>query len=146
MAWRRTGDKPLSEPIMAWFGDAYMRLSFNAKCAEIYWNYITISLIDLHYCFSNHQLFLPIGTTKWWKFENDVLKLIRLNEKCDILIMISFEFAPGDAIKGFSAMVQVMARCHRATSHYLIWNNASKYVTKSKITQTSTHLCCKKCV
>ena len=27
MAWRRTGDKPLSEPIMAYVGDAYVRHS-----------------------------------------------------------------------------------------------------------------------
>ena len=27
MAWRRTGDKPLSEPMMAYCTDAYMRLS-----------------------------------------------------------------------------------------------------------------------
>ena len=27
MAWRRTGDRPLSEPMMAYFGDAYIRLS-----------------------------------------------------------------------------------------------------------------------
>ena len=27
MAWRRIGDKPLSEPMMAWVGDAYMRHS-----------------------------------------------------------------------------------------------------------------------
>ena len=25
MAWRRPGDKPLSEPVMAYFADAYMR-------------------------------------------------------------------------------------------------------------------------
>ena len=25
MAWRRPGDKPLSEPMMVWFTDAYMR-------------------------------------------------------------------------------------------------------------------------
>ena len=25
MAWRRIGDKPLSEPMLTWFGDAYMR-------------------------------------------------------------------------------------------------------------------------
>ena len=27
MAWRQTGDKPLSEPMMAYLGDAYMGLS-----------------------------------------------------------------------------------------------------------------------
>ena len=27
MAWRRPGDKPLSEPVMAWFSNAYMRHS-----------------------------------------------------------------------------------------------------------------------
>ena len=26
-AWRRSGDKPLTEPMMAWFTDAYMRHS-----------------------------------------------------------------------------------------------------------------------
>ena len=25
MAWRRLGDKPLSEPMLTWFTDAYMR-------------------------------------------------------------------------------------------------------------------------
>ena len=25
MAWRQIGDKPLSEPILTWFTDAYMR-------------------------------------------------------------------------------------------------------------------------
>ena len=25
MAWRQTGDKPLSEPMLTWFTDAYMR-------------------------------------------------------------------------------------------------------------------------
>ena len=27
MAWRQSGDKPLSEPMMAYFSDAYMHLS-----------------------------------------------------------------------------------------------------------------------
>ena len=27
IAWCRSGDKPLSKPLMGWFGDAYMRLS-----------------------------------------------------------------------------------------------------------------------
>ena len=27
MDWRRPGDKPLSEPMMAYFADAYMRRS-----------------------------------------------------------------------------------------------------------------------
>ena len=27
MAWCQTDDKPLSEPMMAWFGNTYMRLS-----------------------------------------------------------------------------------------------------------------------
>ena len=27
MAWRLSGDKPLSEPMMTWFIDAYMRHS-----------------------------------------------------------------------------------------------------------------------
>ena len=37
MAWRRTGDKPLHEPIMAQFADAYMRhlgkMSYSNKIA-----------------------------------------------------------------------------------------------------------------
>ena len=29
MAWRRSGDKPLSEPIMAYVADTYASLSLN---------------------------------------------------------------------------------------------------------------------
>ena len=35
MAWRRTGDKPLSEPMMTEFGDAYMRLAASMTHAAI---------------------------------------------------------------------------------------------------------------
>ena len=54
MAWRRTGDKPLSEPMMAQFNDAYMRhsasmslIKLSKVCCCIY-GYWTYQAIDRH--------------------------------------------------------------------------------------------------
>ena len=48
MAWRRTGDKPLSEPMMAQFNDAYMRHS--ASMSE-----------DVDYCISVEHIVVSTG-------------------------------------------------------------------------------------
>ena len=47
MAWRRTGDKPLSEPMMTQFNDAYMRHSawVNSLIFQIYSRYQWLVLI-----------------------------------------------------------------------------------------------------
>ena len=34
MAWRRPGDKPLSEPMLVWFTDSYMRPSASMSYAD----------------------------------------------------------------------------------------------------------------
>ena len=34
MAWRRPGDKPLSEQVMVWFTDAYMRHPASMRLKE----------------------------------------------------------------------------------------------------------------
>ena len=41
--WRRTGDKPLSVPMMAWFTDAYMRHSPSMNQRKLVWIYIMIT-------------------------------------------------------------------------------------------------------
>ena len=35
MFWRRLGDKPLSEPVMTLFTDAYMRLSVSMRWLNV---------------------------------------------------------------------------------------------------------------
>ena len=65
MAWRRIGDKPLSEPMLTQFTDAYMRHFLLA------WNFIEI---QMHICqlFSWHDLPLinidwcPSISRTWW--------------------------------------------------------------------------------
>ena len=45
MAWRRPGDKPLSEPMMACFDDAYMRHSASMS----YTDSITLIQLSSHF-------------------------------------------------------------------------------------------------
>ena len=44
MAWPRTGDKPLSEPMMTQFNDAYMRHSASMSQDAVPGTYITYSM------------------------------------------------------------------------------------------------------
>ena len=43
MAWRRSGDKPLSEPMMAQFTDAYKSLGLNELISPLPMQYISIT-------------------------------------------------------------------------------------------------------
>ena len=59
MAWHQTGDKPLSEPIMTLFADAYMHHLAPVSCSKlIYFSFILFSLfylqvlIDVSHIFS----------------------------------------------------------------------------------------------
>ena len=54
MAWRRTGDKPLSEPMMAYVADEYMRHSVSMRWCNIKWRTQSIT---------NNQNVLPLTTT-----------------------------------------------------------------------------------
>ena len=40
MAWRWTGDKPLSEPMMSQFNDAYASLGLNELNSNLETNYV----------------------------------------------------------------------------------------------------------
>ena len=42
MAWRQTGDKPLSEPMMVYVADTYMRYSASMRYASIGLDQLTI--------------------------------------------------------------------------------------------------------
>ena len=46
MTWRRPGDKPLTEPMMACFVDAYMRHSASMS----YWQFSVLTVIMLYVC------------------------------------------------------------------------------------------------
>ena len=58
-------------------------------------------------------------STLRWHFVYDILKCIFLNEKLSILNKTSLECVPKGLIDDRSALVQVMAWCRQATSHYL---------------------------
>ena len=48
MAWPRTGDKPLSEPMMTQFNDAYMRHSASMRQDAVPGTYITLYSVDMY--------------------------------------------------------------------------------------------------
>ena len=52
-------------------------------------------------------------------FPDDIFKCIFMTEKFRIMIRISLKFVPMGSIDNKSALIQVMAWRHQATSHYL---------------------------
>ena len=48
MAWRLTGDKPLSEPMMAYFTDTYMQNFVPKVKIQIIWKKIDESIFSWH--------------------------------------------------------------------------------------------------
>ena len=67
MAWRRTGDKPLSEPMMTQFNDAYMRtrpqwVKINEASFDVSLTYGEVPLIYQCMCLSHdHYGYSPAG-------------------------------------------------------------------------------------
>ena len=70
MAWRRIGDKPLSEAMLTWFTDAYMR-TLGARWVnqqvdfhvDLFWWYIPREIIETLKCFLNTNKWAPIIDT-----------------------------------------------------------------------------------
>ena len=64
MAWRRRGDKPLSEPIPTWFTGAYMRhqgeMSQHIE-AETTWLLFCRPLIQMHFLIENIIIWIQIS-------------------------------------------------------------------------------------
>ena len=50
MAWRLTGDKPLSEPMIAYFSDTYASLDLNELKQTCFW---TVLFVDISYTYGN---------------------------------------------------------------------------------------------
>ena len=84
MAWRRPGDKPLSEPMMA-------HLPMHIWVTRPQW--VNSSLPGQNGC----------------HFTDDIFKWILINKKFCILIWISLKFVPKGPIDNKSALIKVMA-------------------------------------
>ena len=96
MAWRRTGNKPLSEPKMTQLNDAYMRHSASTS--------LNGSPNDRQ---DGMRYLKHIETeTNWPPFTR---RWIFLNENVWISIKISLKFVPRGPISNIPSLVQIMA-------------------------------------
>ena len=100
MDWHWTGNKPLSEPMMAYFTDAYVYASLSL-------NELTINS-------------LPLAPGRFeWNFKSEFLKLILVIDGQGISCEIALRWMPLDLTDDKSTLIKVMAWCHQTTSHYL---------------------------
>ena len=89
-------------------------------------HYVVIcwSLLTLQWCVFSHELTAymrePPGRNGW-QFADNILKCIFFKWKLWYMIQIWLEFVPWGPVDSWSALVQVMAWCHQAPSHYLSW-------------------------
>ena len=67
MAWRQTGDKPLSEPMMTQFNDAYMRHTASVNSSMIL-SPIELTWFSLYFKFNEIIFFTvtPCIIGSWW--------------------------------------------------------------------------------
>ena len=94
MAWRRSGDKPLSEPMM-------------------------VSLLT-HICVIRPQWVNSLAPGRFqFNFRQVIFKLILVNGGWGISYEIALRWMPLDFADDKSTLVQVMTWCLQATSHYL---------------------------
>ena len=94
MAWRRPGDKPLSEPMMIG--------------------------LPTHICVTRPQWVNSLAPGKFeWNFRYVIFKQIPVIDGWGTSSEISLIWMSLDFTDDQSTLVQVMARCRQATSHYL---------------------------
>ena len=94
MAWRRPGDKPLSEPMM-------------------------VSLLT-HIYVTRPQWVNSLAPGRFKQnFRKVIFKLILVNDGWGIFCKIAPRWMPLDLTDDKSTLVQIMAGCCQATSHYL---------------------------
>ena len=92
MAWRRPGDKPLSEPMMV--------------------------RLPTHICVTRPQWVNSLTPGKFeWHFRHVIFKQILVIDGWGISCEIALTWMPLDFTDDQSTLVQVMACCHQATSH-----------------------------
>ena len=95
MAWRRKGDKPLSEPRM-------VRLPTHMCVTRAQWVNTLRPRQNIHH------------------FADDIFKCILLNEKVWVSLKIPLNFVHKVRINNIIALVQIMAWCHEPLSEPLI--------------------------
>ena len=115
MAWRRSGDKPLSEPMIVYWC-IYASFGFNELMGECYGiGHLLWLSIPFHYLvsisLSDKTCNKDIEAKKkvcGWHFEDDIFRLIFLYENC-ILLTISLKLVRKGSIDKMPALVQIMA-------------------------------------
>ena len=90
MAWRRIGDKPLSEPMLIRFTDEYMQHYGGDELT--------------HWSLGDHAV---------------VIFIVKQNSSLSTCCEIALRWMPQNVTIQKSTLVQVMAWCHQAPSHYL---------------------------
>ena len=94
MAWRRPVDKPLSEPMVVG--------------------------LPTHICVTLPQWVNSLVPVRFQRnFRKVIFQLILVIDGWNISCKIVLKWMPMDLTDGKSTLVQVMAWCHQATSHYL---------------------------
>ena len=117
MAWRRPGDKPLSEPIVA-RSLTHICVTRPQWVKVICWCVIIVRHCNLHLWYdhkaatSHHN---KVNTLRLRQnghhFADNIFKCIFLNKKVGILIIISLKFVPRGRINNLPTLVQIMAWC-----------------------------------
>ena len=115
MAWQRTGDTPLPESVTTKFYDAKWRHNW----------------LSTDYCVNNRRQFSFLWRNEKFvlnslapgrieqKFREVIFKPIQVTDGWDISCKIAFRWMPLNLTDDKSILVQVMAWCRQATSHYL---------------------------
>ena len=125
MAWRRPGDKPLSEPMM-------VRSLTHTYVTRPQW----VKIFQLQYQ-QEYMPFYSLAPGKFeWNFRYLILQIISVIDGWGISCELALRWMSLSLTDDKSTLVQVMAWCCEATSHYLsqCWpRSLSSYgVTKPK--------------
>ena len=104
---------------------------------------------DLWHSFELNPQHSPQSThwlwTKWMIFYNDILSTVFLAENSSIFIWVSLKCVYGGLIDDKSTLVEVMAWCYLAPSHYLDqwWQRStiSHAITRPKSVELTMFFC-----
>ena len=129
MAWRRPGDKPLSEPRMEIYWRIYASLGLN----ELSWWLMQQAIT----AWCNMESLGPqwLNTLRprenWHHFADDIFKYSFLNENVWNPITISLQFVPKVPINNIPALVQLMT-----------WRRPNdKPLSEPMVVSLPTHIC-----
>ena len=123
MAWRRSGDKPLSEPMIVSLL-THIRVTWPQWVKS--WHGSVIASHNYVWMKTFIHAQTNAGLTHWgWEkmanFSEDIFKYIFLNENVWIAIRISLKFVPECPIHNIPSLVQKMTWCHYLNQWWLVY-------------------------